>query len=336
MDAIQRKPKTLQDAILYFANPDNCLAYMTRLRFPDGVVYCPVCGRKDVVYLKNQRKWQCKSIHPKRQFSPKVGTVMEDSPIRADKWLLAVWMLSNCKNGVSSYEIAKAIGVTQKSAWFMLHRIRLGLSLNDKKSGPKIGGEGSEVEVDETFIGGKIKNMHKGKQARYRAQSETGAIGGAMGKTAVMGMLDRSARKVRAAVVPNVERLTLQNAVLNNIHHGTNVYTDQAHAYQRLNRTYVHEVVNHTETYVRGRVHTNGIENFWSLLKRTLSGTYVAVEPFHLERYVDEQVFRYNFRKHEDKTPMTDLERFEAALPMFINKRLTFAELTGKVGETPF
>ena len=332
MDSNHKQPKTLQEAIRFFGNPDNVLAYMIRLRWPDGVVTCPTCSRTDVRFLKNQRKWQCKSVHPKRQFSAKAGTVMEDSPIPADKWLTAVWLLSNCKNGISSYEIASAIGVTQKSAWFMMHRIRFGLSLNRKRSGgsSKLGGPDTEVEVDETFVGGRLKNMHTEKQARYRAQSVTGTIGGAMGKTVVMGMLDRTARQVRAKVVPNVERLTLQNAVLNGIEHGTNVYTDQAPAYQRLNRTYVHEVVNHAETYVRGRVHTNGIENFWSLLKRTLSGTYVAVEPFHLERYVDEQVFRYNNRKRADGTPITPAERFSLALPQFANKRLTYAELTGK------
>ncbi|MBZ5683638.1 MAG: IS1595 family transposase [Acidobacteriia bacterium] len=334
MDGKNMKPKTLQDAILFFSNPDNALEYMKRLRFPDGVVYCPRCGREDVVFLKNQRKWQCKSVHPKRQFSAKVGTVMEDSPIPADKWLTAVWMLSNCKNGVSSYEIAKAIGVTQKSAWFMLHRIRLGLSLNAKKFGTKtkIGGGSGPVEVDETFVGGKLKNMHKDRRERFISE-KGGRTGGSMGKTAVMGMLDRDLRTVRAKVIPNVKRETLQATLLSEVKHGTKVYTDEAVGYDKVNYNFVHDVVNHMETYVNGQVHTNGIENFWSLLKRTLKGTYVAVEPFHLERYVDEQVFRYNHRKHEDKTPMTDLQRFETALPMFVGKRLTFAEVTGKTEE---
>jgi ISXO2-like transposase domain len=242
-------------------------------------------------------------------------------------------MIANCKNGVSSYEIHRAIGVTQKSAWFMLHRIRVAL----RSGNFKIGGEGSEVEVDETFIGGSIKNMHKAKQARYRAQSSTGTMGGpTIGKTVVVGLLDRTARQIRAQVVPDVSRLTLQNAVLNNVEHGTNVYTDQAPAYQRLNRTYVHEIVNHAETYVRGRVHTNGLENFWSLFKRNLAGTYVCVEPFHLERYVDEQVFRYNNRGTKEN-PLNDADRFDAVLRNLVGKRLTYKELTGKEGETtPF
>jgi len=331
MDANHKQPKTLQEAIRYFGNPDNALAYMIRLRWPDGVVTCPTCGRTDVVFLKNQRKWQCKSVHPKRQFSAKVGTVMEDSPIPADKWLTAVWLLSNCKNGISSYEVASHLGITQKSAWFMMHRIRFGLSLNAKKFGrrnPKLGGPDNEIEVDETFIGGQKKNMHRDRAARYDAQ------GGPKGKTVVQGILDRTARQVRAKVMPNVKRETLQAEILKQVKYGTKVYTDDAVAYmQGVQWRFVHEIVNKTEAYVRGQVHVNGMENFWSLLKRGLKGTYVAVEPFHLERYVDEQVFRYNNRKHADGTPITPSERFSLALPQFANKRLTYAELTGKTEE---
>ena len=330
MDSNTKQPKTLQAAIVHFSDPDNVLVYMIRLRWPDGVVTCPTCDRTDVVFLKNQRKWQCKSVHPKRQFSAKVGTVMEDSPIPADKWLTAVWLLSNCKNGISSYEIASAIGVTQKSAWFMMHRMRFGLSLNAKRFGTKtkIGGPENEVEVDETFVGGQKKNMHRDRAVRYEAK------GGASGKTIVQGILDRTARQVRAKVMPDVKRETLQSEILNQVKYGSKVYTDDAVAYESgVNWRFVHEFVNKTESYVRGRVHVNGMENFWSLLKRGLKGTYVAVEPFHLERYVDEQVFRYNSRKHDDGTPITAAERFALALPQFANKRLTYAELTGKTEE---
>ena len=200
MNDNDKQPKTLQEAIRYFADPDNALAYMIRLRWADGIVKCPTCDRTDVVFLKNQRKWQCKSMHHHRQFSAKVGTVMEDSPIPADKWLTAVWLLSNCKNGISSYEVASALGVTQKSAWFMKHRIRFGLSLNAKRFGSKnkIGGSNNEVEVDETFVGGQKRNMHRGRAVRYEAK------GGASGKAVVQGILDRSARQVRAKVMPDV------------------------------------------------------------------------------------------------------------------------------------
>lgn len=317
-----RNPRTLQDAIKFYSDPSNCIAYMVSKRWPDGVVTCPTCGRKDVTWLPTQQKWQCKSVHAKRQFSAKVGTIFEDSPIALEKWIVAVWMLSNCKNGVSSYEIARAIGVTQKSAWFMLHRIRLAMKTD--LSGTKVGGNnGGEVEADETFIGGKAQNMHKERRVRYHAKYET--------KTPVHGILDRESRQVRAKVVPNVKRETLQSVILDNVKFGSKLYTDNAVAYDKMQWRYIHEVVSHTDEYVRGQVHTNGMENFWSLLKRTLKGSYVAVEPFHLERYVDEQVFRFNNRSTKDN-PIDDRDRFDLAMFGIVGKRLTFAEVTGKVG----
>jgi transposase-like protein len=323
------KPKTLQQAVQYFTDPQNCLDYMTSKRWPNGIVTCPTCGRKDVTFLKTQKKWQCKSAHAKRQFSAKVGTIFEDSPIGLDKWLVVVWMLTNCKNGVSSYEIAKAVGVTQKSAWFMLRRIRLGLKEQHGFTTPtKIGGNGSEVEVDEAFIGGKAKNMHRAKAIKY------GESGSHHGKTIVIGMLDRDQRKIRAKVLPNVQRETLQNEVLSNVKFGSKVYTDNSYGYDLLHSRYVHEFVNHAICYVNGQVHTNGLENFWSLLKRNLRGTYVAVEPFHLDRYLDEQIFRYNNRG-DRKNKVTDSERFDLAMSQIFNKRLTFAQVTGKDGATP-
>jgi hypothetical protein len=312
------KGMTLQQAILHFSDPDNCIAYMVEQRWPDGVVVCPTCGRRDVSWLANQRKWQCKSKHAKRQFSAKVGTIFEDSPLGLDKWILATWMITNCKNGVSSYEIARNIDVTQKSAWFMLHRIRLAMKGDVPERG--LGQAGKPVEVDETFIGGKPKNKHVSK----RKQDEPKAI--------VMGMLDRSSREVRAKVIPNAKRETLQGEILKNIVKVGTVYTDGWLGYTDLaTKQYIHETVNHVNEYVRGKVHTQGIENFWSCLKRTLAGTYVAVEPFHLDAYVDEQVFRFNNRRG-----MNDELRFAKVLSQVAGKRLTFAELTGKVGETAF
>jgi transposase-like protein len=259
---------------------------------------------------------------------------MEDSAIPLEKWLPAIWAIVNDKNGISSWELHRALGVTQKTAWFMLHRIRLGMSLQRKGFGsaarPKMGDGGkggTAVEVDETFIGGQKKNMHKDKKVRYEAR------GGAFGKTIVQGLLDRNAREVRAKVVPDVKRETLQNEILKNVKYGTTVYTDEAVAYdQGMQWRFVHEMVNKSETYVRGQVHVNGMENFWSLLKRTLKGTYVAVEPYHLDRYLDEQIFRYNNRATKEN-PLTDADRFSLALTQIANKRLTYAELTGKTAE---
>lgn len=321
------EPKTLQEAITYFADLDTCIQYLAAKRWPDDVVVCPICGRKDAAYVEARRVWQCRSRHPKAQFSIKVGTILEDSPIALGKWLTAMWMIANCKNGVSSWEIHRAIGVTQKTAWFMLHRIRMAMGHD---ASHQLGGEdGGPVEVDETFIGGKPKNMHASRRHKMMT-----AENGDSGKTIVMGLLDRELRQVRAKVIPNVKRETLQTEILGQVSKGSTVYTDSATGYDKLAaQEYVHETVNHVLEYVRGQVHTQGIENFWSLLKRGLNGTYVAVEPFHLNRYVGEQIFRYNNRATKDN-PLTDADRFALAVSQIVGKRLTYAELTGKTAES--
>jgi transposase-like protein len=309
--------RTLQQAIQHFSSEANCIDYMVKMRWPDGVVICPTCGRDDVSWLQNQKKWQCKSKHSKRQFSAKVGTIFEDSPVGLDKWLMTAWMIVNCKNGVSSYEIARAIGVTQKSAWFMMHRLRLAMKIEHDG---QMGGDGGTIEADECFIGGEKKNMHLGNRK------------GADKKAVVFGMIDRNTREVRATVVPDAKMATLCTHILDHVGKSSNVYTDGWNAYQNLGYAgFVHETVNHIDQYVKGQVHTQGIENFWSLLKRTIKGTYVAVEPFHLDRYVDEQVFRFNTSKS-----MNDGQRFKKVLSQVAGKRLTLAEVTGKVGQTRF
>ena len=317
-------PETLQQAIQYFSDEQVCIDTFAAMRWPNGPE-CPECQAKEPYYLKTQKRWKCRSC--RRQFSVKLNSVFEDSPIPLQKWLPALWMVVNCKNGISSYELARALGVHQKSAWFMLHRIREAMSATGTFGAkPKIGTPGgSGVEVDETFIGGKFRNMHKDKRARY------GNLGGKEGKTIVMGMLDRDLRQVRALLVPNVDRDTLQNAVLKHVKYGSRVFTDEWRGYNGLHYRFVHDFVNHMQEYVRGSVHTQGIENFWSLLKRSLKGTYVAVEPYHLQRYVDEQAFRFNNRATKDN-PLNDADRFALALSQVANKRLTFAELTGKTG----
>jgi transposase-like protein len=325
--AIKEIPDNLQEVIRYFSDPDVCVEFLAAMRWPDGP-QCPACESQRHSYLKTRRIWKCKDCG--RQFSVKLGTVFEDSPIPLDKWLCAVWLVVNCKNGVSSWELHRDLKVTQKSAWFMLGRIRL--ALQDKRgfgNMTKLGGPDNEVECDEAWIGGKVINMHKDRRARYQ-KPETN-----WGKVIVMGMLDRTARQIRTEIVPNTDRATLQEQVLSNVKYGTKVYTDQSSAYTQLSRTYIHRFVNHTEKYVEGRVHTNGLENFWSLFKRNLRGTYVSVEPFHLFRYLDEQVFRYNNRGTKEEK-VNDRDRFMRALGQIAHKRLTYAELTGKVGETPF
>ncbi len=318
------EPKTLTDAIRYFANPDNCLDYLAKRRWFNGVV-CPTCARKDVAFVPSRRVWQCKTRHPKAQFSIKTGTILEDSPLGLDKWLPVMWLVANCKNGVSSWEIHRALGVTQKTAWFMLHRIRLGMQTT---STVKIGGgPGGEVEVDETFIGGKARFMHK----NVRARRITGRGKSIEDKTAVMGILERGGQ-VRTQIIPNRAKDTLQGIVRGNVASGTAVFTDELHGYWGLADEYEHQIIDHAVKYVDGRIHTNGLENFWSLLKRGLKGTYVAVEPFHLFRYLDEQSFRYNNRATRDN-PLNDSDRFSALCSQIVGKRLTYAGLTAKEGK---
>jgi transposase-like protein len=328
-------PKTLLEAINYFSDEQVCIDAVAEMRWPNGPE-CPECTADQPYYIKTQKRWKCRNC--RIQFSVKRGTIFEDSPISLTKWLPAMWLLVNCKNGISSYEIAKDLGVTQKTAWFMLHRLRLVVKAPDM--GTKLGSnDGGEVEVDESFVGGKLRNMHKARAKALRmgmqGQQANAYHTRHANKTAVFGMLDRESRQVRAKVVPNVKREVLQNEILKNIHHGSAVYSDQAVAYDKLKENYIHETVNHVDAYVRGNVHTNGLENFWSLMKRNLAGTYVAVEPFHLDRYLDEQMFRYNNRATKDN-PLDDADRFMLALSQVANKRLTYAELTGKTERADF
>jgi transposase-like protein len=313
------EPKSLQEAIIYFSKPENCREYLVERRWPNGVI-CPRCGSANVLFLVKYNRWHCREKHDAPQFTLKTGTVMEDSPIGLDKWLSAMWMVANFKNGVSSWEIHRSLGVTQKTAWFLLHRVRLALG---EVPSTKMGGNGP-IEIDETHIGPKPQKMHRAKRLKVHGPDRKDTT------ATVMGMLDRDARQVRAKVVPNVKRETLQNEILNQIEGGSTVYTDGYPAYDHLaTQDYIHETVNHVEEYVRGEVHTQGIENFWALLKRGLRGTYVAVEPFHLDRYVAEQVFRYNNRATKDN-PLNDADRFALAVSQIVGKRLTYAELTGK------
>ena len=304
------EPRTLQEAIIYFADPVNCREYLIARRWPNGVE-CPRCQSDNVIFLEKYNRWHCREKHDAPQFTLKTGTIMEDSHIGLDKWLMAMWQIVNSKNGISSYEVHRAIGVTQKTAWFMDHRIRLALGMvpSDKLTG--------EVEVDETFIGGKARNMHVSE--RQRRITGTGG----KDKGAVMGILERGG-KVRLSVVPNRRKKVLQEQVQKHVEAGAALYTDALLSYDGLAADYAHQVIDHAVAYVDGRVHTNGLENFWSLLKRGIAGTYVSVEPFHLFRYLDEQAYRYNHRK------LTDAERFDIAVAGIIGKRLTFSQLTGK------
>jgi len=307
---------TLQEAIIYFADYDNCHKLMMQLRWPDGKVQCPRCGADKVTYLAKNRVWKCYARHEKPTFSLKTGTIFEDSPLGLDKWLPALWLVVNCKNGISSCELGRDLGVTQKTAWFMAHRLRF--ALTDGGFNLLSG----EVEADETFIGGKARNMHVSE--RQRRITGTGG----KDKTIVFGALERGGR-VRATVVPSRKKQALQTEVKKHVEAGAALYTDALLSYEGLASDYAHQVIDHAIKYADGKVHTNGLENFWSLLKRGISGTYVSVEPFHLFRYLDEQSFRYNNRATKDN-PLNDSDRFVLALSQITGKRLTYQRLTGK------
>lgn len=312
------EPQTLVEAVLHFADPEVTHQTMVELRWPSGV-HCPICGRVDVRFIATRRMWECKEKHPKKQFSSKVGTIFEDSPLSLDKWFVAIWQIANCKNGVSSYELARAIGVTQKTAWFMLHRIRLAMQTGSfvKSSG--------EFEADETFIGGRAKNMSKTR----REKSIPGS--GVAGKQVVMGVLKRGTATEHstavAAHIVNRKKANVHAGVRAAAEPGSKLYTDALRSYEGMSE-YVHEVVDHAVEYVRDHVHTNGMENFWSLFKRALKGTYVSVEPFHLDAYVKEQTFRFNERKKNDGS------RFREVLGAVAGKRITYKELTGHAEAT--
>ncbi len=310
-------PDSLQDAILYFADFEHCRQFMLALRWPDGKVTCPRCGAEKVTWLDKPRVWKCYAKHERPTFTLKTGTIFEDSPIPLEKWLPAAWLIINCKNGISSYELARDLKVTQKTAWFMLHRIRLAMQTGSFR---KFSGE---VEADETFVGGKVINMHLDKQTRARMGKKR--TGGFEGKAIVMGLLERHSKEAKVKVIPNVRSFHVRTNVSENVEKGSTVYSDSLRSYRNLPVDgFVHDFIDHTEAYVKGRVHTNGMENFWSLLKRALKGTYISVEPFHLQAYADEQCFRYNQRK------LTDVERFSTCMKQIVGRRVTYNELTGK------
>ena len=308
-------PETLLEAVSYFSNPENAFQFFVGIRWPRGV-RCPRCGSAKVTLLENAKVWKCRTPHPKQKFSAKVGTIFEDSPIGLEKWLPAMWLASNCKNGISSYELHRAIGVTQKAAWFMLQRIRLAM-----QSG-SISRMGGVCEADETYIGAKARYMHKNRR--------TGVGDAGIAKTPIQGILERGKDNNASRVILNVVKTTRRPELCSNVREhvkpGTTVCTDALMSYDDLAKDYDRQIIDHLECYARGQVHTNGLENFWSLLKRALKGTYVNVEPFHLFRYCDEQAFRFNERKDNDQG------RFVKALQGVVGKGLRYAKLIAAEG----
>jgi transposase-like protein len=300
-------PETLIGAVRYFSDEAICRDFVAGLRWPNGV-RCVRCDAKELGFVSSRSLWRCKAC--KYEFGVKKGTIFEDSPIALSKWLPALWMYSAFKKGVSSHQLARNLGVTQKTAWFMSHRIRLAMEIGHFDA-PLSG----EVEADETYVGGKAKFQHENKKKHIGT--------GGMGKVAVMGLLERHG-EIRARVVPSVRKGTLQREVRASVAPGSTVYTDASYSYRGLQTDYVHEVIDHAESYVRDRVHTNGLENFWSLFKRMIYGTHHSVDPEHLDRYLDEATYRFNSRE------FSDTSRFVSATARVIGKRITYRQLIGK------
>jgi transposase-like protein len=314
-------PATLQQLIKYFADEAVTFEYMKRVRWPDGVVTCSHCGSARHSFISTRCIWKC--LDCRKQFTIRLGTIFEDSPIKFDKWIAATWLIANTKNGISSYKLARDIEVCQKTGWFMLQRIRMAMQggsiLKDKLKGI--------IEVDESWIGGSARNMHKHKKAKVMKGCQNTAL------TPVQGLLERGVRKgeskVMLKLIDGTKRPELQANVRKYVLKGAEVHTDAHNSYRGLCDEYTHETVDHAVSYVRGNVHTNGLENFWSLLKRTIRGTYVNVEPFHLFRYLAEQAFRFNERKDDDQG------RFLKVMSAIVGKRLTWAKLTGDADGLP-
>ena len=312
---LENLPKTLVGITRYFADPQICIDFVAFLRWENGEPVCVHCKETGAYFLASRKIYKCKKC--RKQFSVKMGTIFEESAVSLDKWLIAIWQIANCKNGISSYELGRDIGVTQRTAWFMNHRIRTAMTVGSIE---KMGGD-DPIEMDETFIGGSAKNMHREKRERFLPRySKQNRVSG--NHTAVFGMVQRGG-KVRAKVIKNVTAKEVMPIIQENIEPNSEVFTDQSPIYRYLWEQYVHDSVNHSMEYVRDNVHTNSIENFWSLLKRTVKGTYVSVSPAHLQKYVEEQMFRYNEREGNDAF------RFVRMLESISGKRLTYNDLVG-------
>lgn len=302
-------PTTLQEAIRYFSDDLTCIEFLASLRWENGIAICPKCESNKTTFLATRKVWKCRDC--KKQFSIKVGTIFEDSAIKLDKWLTGMWLIATCKNGISSYEIHRDLGITQKSAWFLLHRIRTAMASGtfEKLSGI--------IEADESFIGGDAKNMHGDR--RRRVVRKAGSMGH---KKAVLGMVQRNGRAA-AKVVKSRDARNIRQFVTDNAEIGSDLITDEWKGYLNLRDLYRHDIIDHSVGYVRDHIHTNGIENFWSGLKRTIKGSYISVSPEHLQKYIDAQLFRFNERKGNDQ------HRFLEAVKGIVGKRLTYSALIG-------
>lgn len=315
--------KTLQQAIQYFSNELVCVEFISKLKWgDDGRPFCPKCGSDNVIGLRTRPVFKCREKGCKKQFSIKTGTIFESSPLSLTKLLTGLWLVTNAKNGISSCEVARSLGMSQSSAWHLLHRCRE--AMRTGSIGKKLSGT---IEADATYVGGKEKFKHKDKKLSTPL-NPFGAHGGA-GKTVVLGMLERGG-DVRAMVVKSEHSVPqIEAHLLRNVEEGSILSTDKhptySHVAIRNPSHFDHQFVDHMVEYVKGDVHTNGLENFWTLFKRSIKGTYTQCAPFHVDRYLDEQVYRYNNRK------LNDWQRFEKVVSQIFDRKLPLAVLTSKL-----
>ena len=301
-------PKNLREAIHYFADERRAFEFVVLMRWPDGIT-CPRCDCGRVSFISTRKTWKC--LGCRKQFSVRVGTIFEGSPLPFSTWLPAVWLIANSKNGISSHELGRAMGITQKTAWFMLHRIRKGMA--DGTVGLMAG----VVEVDETYVGGAAKFMHKDRH-QYMVTGR-----GGVDKIAIQGLRERGG-KMRATVLGGTSAADVEHNIYKYVSLGTKVYTDKFAGYKGLSANFVHGTVDHGKReFVRGDIHVNGVENFWTLFKRAWRGTYTHMNHEHAHRYLDERLFSFNLRG------LNDLERCQAVLGQVTGRRMTWNQLTG-------
>lgn len=311
-----QNPRTLIEAIQYFSDNRRCVEYVKNLRWQDGVVKCPRCESTHVKELTTRQIWQCYGC--KKQFSVKVGTVFTDSALPLTKWLTGMWLVMNAKNGISSYEISRSLGISQKSAWHLGHRIR------EAMANGSIEKMTEKVETDAAYLGGSRKNWSNEKRATTPAYVDN--------KTPIVAYVERNDEneiiQVRGNVVNDSSAETIQNDLRKNVAEGAVLYTDQSNVYTTLASDYWHRTINHSrDEFVRGDVTTNRVEGYFALLKRCIKGTYIHMAPCHMDRYIAEQSLRYNLRKTNDGA------RFKQTVSQSFGTRLTWKELTGKAAD---